>query len=82
MRFKCFSCGAEFATIEQLASHKRLHQATPQSSTPGVTCIGCGRTIPIEPSKTNYHGPLPCPHCHRTMTVVIENGSVVVARLG
>ena len=81
MRFKCFTCGAEFDNIEQLASHKRQHQATSKGSS-GVTCLGCGRGIPIGPDKANYNGPLTCPHCHRTMTVIIEGGEVVVAWLG
>ncbi|HUX47756.1 MAG TPA: hypothetical protein VMV76_01055 [Dehalococcoidia bacterium] len=81
MRFKCVACGIEFATIEQLASHKQQHQASPRSS-PGVICLGCGKSIPLEPSKANYSGPLTCPNCRRTMTVVIENGEVAVARLG
>jgi DNA-directed RNA polymerase subunit RPC12/RpoP len=81
MHFKCVACGIEFATIEQLASHKKQHQAGPRSS-PGVICLGCGKGIPLEPSKANYRGPLTCPNCGRTMTVVIENGEVAVARLG
>ncbi len=83
MRFKCFSCGAEFDNIQQLASHKRQHQTAPRSSSPGViTCIGCGKSIPLGTERMNYKGPLPCPNCHRTMTVVIDGGEVVVARLG
>jgi len=81
MRFKCVTCGIEFATIEQLASHKQQHQASPISSS-GVICLGCGKSIPLEPSKANYSGPLTCPNCRRTMTVVIENGEVAVSRLG
>jgi len=81
MRYKCVACGIEFASIEQLASHKRQHQASPRSSS-GVICLGCGKSIPLEPSKANYSGPFTCPNCRRTMTVVIENGEVVVARLG
>jgi DNA-directed RNA polymerase subunit RPC12/RpoP len=81
MHYKCVTCGIEFTTIEQLASHKKQHQAGPRSSS-GVICLGCGKSIPLEPSKTNYSGPLTCPNCRRTMTVVIENGEVAVARLG
>ena len=81
MRFKCVTCGIEFATIEELARHKQQHQAGPRSSS-GVICLGCGKSILLEPSKANYSGPLTCPHCGRTMTVVIENGEVAVARLG
>ena len=81
MRFKCASCGIEFDNIEELASHKRQHQASSKSSS-GVTCLGCGKGIPLEPSKYNYSGPLTCPNCRRTMTVVIEDGEVCVARLG
>nr|MBC8477784.1 hypothetical protein [Dehalococcoidia bacterium] len=46
MRYKCFSCGAEFDDIEQLASHKRRHQAAASSDSPAVTCLGCGKSIP------------------------------------
>jgi DNA-directed RNA polymerase subunit RPC12/RpoP len=81
MHFKCVTCGIEFATIEQLASHKKQHQGGSRSS-PGVICLGCGKSIPLEPSKANYRGPLTCPNCQRTMTVVIEDGEVAVARLG
>jgi DNA-directed RNA polymerase subunit RPC12/RpoP len=81
MRYKCFVCDIEFSTIEELARHKQQHQADSQSSS-GVTCLGCGKSIPLEPSKANYSGPLTCPNCHRTMTIVTENGEVVVARLG
>ena len=81
MRFKCVTCGIEFATIEQLASHKKQHQAG--SARPsGVVCLGCGKGIPLEASKANYSGPLTCPSCGRIMTVVIDNGEVCVARLG
>ncbi len=82
MRFKCVTCGIEFDNIEQLASHKRQHQAASRGSSSGVTCLGCGKNIPLEPSKMNYSGPLSCPNCRRTMTVVIEGGEVCVARLG
>ncbi len=81
MRFRC-SCGAEFGDIQQLANHKRLHQSAPVSNEPGVTCLGCGKKIPLDASKMNYTGPLPCPNCHRTMSVVIEGGEVAGARLG
>ena len=81
MRFKCVTCGIEFATIEQLASHKKQHQAGPRSSS-GIICLGCGQSIPLGPSKADYSGPLACPNCQRTMTVVIENSEVVAARLG
>jgi DNA-directed RNA polymerase subunit RPC12/RpoP len=81
MRYKCVTCRIEFDTIEQLASHRRQHQASSGSSS-GVTCLGCGKSIPLEPSKANYSGPITCPNCRRTMTVVIENGDVCVARLG
>jgi len=81
MRYKCVTCGIEFDSIEQLASHKRQHQVGSRSSS-GVICLGCGKSIPLEPSKANYSGPLTCPNCRRTMTVTIENGEVVIARLG
>ena len=81
MRYKCVTCGIEFDNIEQLANHKQQHQAGSRSSS-GVICLGCGKNIPLEPSKANYRGPLTCPNCRQTMTVVIENGEVCVARLG
>ena len=81
MRFKCASCGIDFDNIEDLASHKQKHQAASRGSS-GVICLGCGKGIPLEPSKANYSGPLTCPNCRRTMTVVIEGGEVCVARLG
>ena len=81
MRYRCVTCGIEFDTIEQLASHKQQHRASSRSSS-GVICLGCGRSIPLKPSRINYRGPLTCPNCQRTMTVVIENGEVCVARLG
>ena len=81
MRFKCVTCGIEFDTIEQLARHKQQHQAGPRSSS-GVICLGCGKGIPLESSKANYSGSLTCPNCRRTMTVVLEDGEVVAARLG
>ena len=81
MHFKCVACGIEFATIEELARHKQQHQAGPRSSS-GVICLGCGQSIPLEPSKATYSGPLACPNCQRTMTVVLEDGEVVTARLG
>jgi len=81
MRFKCFACGIEFSTIEGLARHKQQHKDGPRSSS-GVICLGCGQSIPLEPSKANYSGPLTCPNCQQTMNVVIENGEVAVARLG
>jgi len=81
MRFKCVACGIEFATIEELAHHKQQHQASPRRS-PGIICLGCGQSIPLEPSRAIYSGPLTCPNCRKTMTVVIENSEVVAARLG
>lgn len=81
MRFRCIACGIEFDSIEQLASHKRQHQAAP-TGPQGVTCLNCGRKIPLEPSQMNYSGPLTCPSCRRTLTVVIEDGEVCVSRLG
>ncbi len=81
MRFKCFTCGIEFASIEELASHKQQHQAGTRVSS-GVICLGCGQSIPLEPSKANYSGPLTCPNCRQTMTVIIENGEVGTARFG
>jgi len=81
VRFKCVTCGIEFDNIEQLASHKRQHQGSSKGSK-GVICLGCGKSIPLEPSQMNYSGLLTCPNCRRTMTVVIEGGEVCVARLG
>jgi DNA-directed RNA polymerase subunit RPC12/RpoP len=82
MRYRCVTCGIEFGSIEELAAHKRQHQRPNLEKPSGVICLGCGKGIPLEPSKNNYSGPLQCPHCHRTMTVVIENGEVCVARFG
>lgn len=81
MRFTCSTCGIEFENAEQWAAHKRQHQAAPRPAE-GVICLGCGKGIPVEPSKKNYSGPLTCPNCRRTMTVVLEDGEVCVARLG
>jgi DNA-directed RNA polymerase subunit RPC12/RpoP len=81
MHYKCVTCGIEFASIEQLAAHKQQHRASPPASS-GVLCLGCGQRIALEPSKRNYSGPLTCPSCRRTMTVVTEDGEVVIARLG
>ena len=81
MRFKCGTCGIEFENIEQLASHKKQHQSS-ANRPQGVICLGCGKGIALEASKRNYSGPLTCPNCHRTMTVVIEDGEICVARLG
>jgi DNA-directed RNA polymerase subunit RPC12/RpoP len=81
MRFKCVTCGIEFENIEELASHKKQHRASSRGSS-GVICLGCGKSIPLEPSQMNYSGPLTCPNCRRTMKVVIEGGEVCVARLG
>ena len=81
MHFKCFSCGAEFDNIQQLANHKKSHQQVPQD-TSGVTCLGCAKKIPLQPSQMTYSGPLTCPSCKRTMKVVLRDGEVVVARLG
>jgi len=81
MRFKCGTCGIECENIEELARHKKVHQSA--SNRPqGVICLGCGKGIPLEPSQMNYSGPLHCPSCGRTMTVVIEGGEVCFARLG
>jgi len=82
MRFRCPTCGTVFEDIQQLASHKRQHQTAARGSSSGVICLGCGKSIPLDSSKTNYSGPLTCPHCRRTMTVVIEGGEVAAARLG
>ena len=82
MRFKCITCGIEFDDIQQLANHKKQHQSSSQEGPKGVTCLGCARKIPIDPSKYNYKGPLTCPNCQRTMTVTLDDGEVVIARLG
>ena len=81
MRYRCNSCGVEFDTIDQLAAHKRLHQASQQPPS-GVTCLGWAKPIPLNSSQANYSGPLTCPHCHQTMKVVLEDGEVVTARFG
>jgi len=80
MRFIC-SCGVEFDNFMDLANHKKIHQVA-REKPQGVICLGCGQGIPIESDKADYHGPLTCPHCHRTMTVTLSGGEVVVARLG
>lgn len=83
MRFKCVTCGIEFDNIQQLANHKKQHQAPREEEGPkGVTCLGCAKKIPPDPSKINYSGPLTCPNCHRTMSVILRDGEVVIARLG
>lgn len=82
MNYKCFVCGETFDDIQQMANHKRRHQSAPEPAKKGVICIGCGKPIAVEPSKANYHGPLTCPNCKRTMTVKLEDGEVVFARLG
>jgi DNA-directed RNA polymerase subunit RPC12/RpoP len=84
MRFKCVSCGIEFDDIQQLASHKKQHQAAREEATgpKGITCLGCARKIPLQPSQFNYTGPLTCPSCHETLKVTLKNGEVVVATLG
>jgi DNA-directed RNA polymerase subunit RPC12/RpoP len=82
MRFKCVTCGIEFEDIQQLASHKKQHRAPQEEGAKGVTCLGCAKKIPINQSQANYKGPLTCPNCHRTMTVTLQDGEVVVARLG
>jgi len=82
MRFKCVTCGIEFDDIQQLANHKKQHRAPQPEGPKGVTCLGCAKKIPLDPSKLNYKGPLTCPNCHRTMTVTLSDGEVVIARLG
>ena len=82
MRFTCATCGAVFDDIQQLANHKRLHQSSRDDAPKGVTCLSCARKIPIDPSQANYKGPLTCPTCHRTMSVILRDGEVVIARLG
>ncbi len=82
MRFKCVTCGIEFDDIQQLANHKKQHQAPRDEGPKGVTCLGCAKKIPLDPAKANYSGPLTCPNCHRTMSVILRDGEVVIARLG
>jgi DNA-directed RNA polymerase subunit RPC12/RpoP len=81
MHYKCFTCGEEFDDIQQLASHKRSHQGAPERK-PGVICLNCGKPIPIPPAQKNFSGLLPCPNCHRSMTVKLEDGEVIFARVG
>jgi len=81
MIFRCPSCGEEFDNIQQLASHKKMHQK-PVDTSSGVTCLGCAIKIKLEPSQMNYSGPLTCPSCGKTMKVVLRDGEVVVARIG
>ena len=82
MRFNCPSCGSEFEDIQQLANHKRLHQSTVSQEKKGVICLGCGKAITISSTQQNYSGPLTCPSCKRTMSVKLQDGEVIVARLG
>lgn len=82
MRFKCISCGIEFDDIQQLARHKKQHQSPQAEGPKGVTCLGCAKKIPLSPSQLNYKGPLTCPSCRQTMSVTLEDGEVVIARLG
>ena len=83
MRFTCAQCGIEFANAEEWAAHRKLHQVSrSEDPGPGVTCLGCAKKIPIGPDKANYKGPLTCPNCRKTMSVVLENGEVCFARLG
>jgi len=82
MRFTCVTCGIEFADIQQLARHKKQHQAPREAGPKGVICLGCAQKIPVDSSKLNYSGPLTCPSCHRTMKVTLQDGEVVIARLG
>ncbi len=81
MRFKCHVCGTECDDIEQFARHKKQHQEGSPAA-PGVTCLGCGKGIPIDASKANYSGPLTCPSCKQVTKVVLENGQVITARFG
>jgi DNA-directed RNA polymerase subunit RPC12/RpoP len=87
MRYKCHICGIELYDIEQFANHKKQHQESAPgtsgaSNTSSVTCLGCGKPIPINASQANYSGPLTCPICHGITKVVLENGQVVTARFG
>lgn len=82
MQFKCFVCGETFEDIQQLAAHKKRHQAESAPEKKGLICLGCGKSIPLPPSMADYSGPVECPHCHRTMKVTLSGGEVVVARLG
>ena len=87
MRYKCHVCGVELYDIEQFANHKKQHQegepgTAGASDVSGVTCLGCGKRIPIDASQANYCGPLTCPSCRQITKVVLENGQVVTARFG
>jgi DNA-directed RNA polymerase subunit RPC12/RpoP len=82
MRFRCVSCGLEFDDIQQLASHKKQHQSPQEEGPKGITCLNCAKKIILELSQYNYKGPLTCPHCRRSMTVTLQNGDVLVARVG
>lgn len=82
MQYKCFVCNEVFDDIQQLASHKKRHQAESSNEPQGVTCLGCAGRIPIGASQLNYSGPLTCPRCKATMKVTLRDGGVVVARLG
>ncbi|MFC1905418.1 hypothetical protein ACFLXL_01260 [Chloroflexota bacterium] len=82
MRFRCITCGIEFDDIQQLANHKKRHQTPQEEEAKGITCLGCAKKIPLDPSQLTYKGPLTCPHCRRTMAVTLEDGDVIIARLG
>ena len=82
MQYKCPTCGAQFFDIQQFANHKKIHQGAPRDSGGGITCLGCAGKIPLQSSQMNYSGPLTCPRCGKTMKVTLQDGEVVVARLG
>ena len=83
MRFNCAQCGIDFTTAEEWMAHKSKHQVRqPEDPTPGVTCLGCAKKIPVNELQANYKGPLTCPNCNQTMNVILDGGEVVFARLG
>jgi len=76
MPFKCGSCGLSFDTAEEFIKHKLAHQEQPKS---GLICLGCGKPIPVDPSKANYKGDILCPSCGQVMEVTLKNGEVIFA---
>jgi len=84
MPFKCFSCELSFDTVEEFAAHRRAHQEQPgeqpgKQPEKGLICLRCGKPIPVDSSKRDYRGDIPCPNCGQTMRVVLQDGEVVFA---
>ncbi len=82
MPFKCFSCGVTFDSVEDFVEHRRSHHGQPEAEEKrrrGLTCLGCGAPIAVDPSKANFRGDISCPTCGQVMKVVLEDGQVVFA---